>query len=69
VLSNADTARSASIASVATAASANSLAAGSIIQQGILRSMPSDPRTVIGICAWRDARTTSSSAPASGWNG
>jgi hypothetical protein len=50
VVSSADTRRSASSANVATAASAHSPAAGSVIQHGILMSMPSDPRIVIGIC-------------------
>ena len=69
VLSTAQTARRASTANVATSETMNCRAAGSVIQRGMLRSMPSGPRTVMAMWAWRETRTTSSWAPASGWNG
>jgi hypothetical protein len=68
-VSKTTTARSGSSVSVATAVSLNRLAAGSVIQRGILRSTPSGPRTVIGMSACRGARTSSRSAPARGWKG
>jgi hypothetical protein len=60
-------ARSTSSGSVATGETSIAPAAGSIIQRGILRSMPSGPRTVMGRWERREAETTSSSWPASGW--
>jgi hypothetical protein len=65
---SAATARSASIESVAVGEISIAPAAASVIQRGILRSIPSGPRTVTGRSARREAETTSSSIPASGWN-
>lgn len=69
VVKHSATARSTLRGSVATGETAMAPAAGSIIQRGIFRSMPSGPRTVIGRCDRGDADTTSSSLPTSGWKG
>ena len=56
-------------ASAATADTVMPPAAGSVIQRGIFRSIPSAARTVIGSSRRRGICTASSSLPASGWYG
>ena len=67
--SRAARARSASTEGAASSDNVISLALGSVIQRGIRRSSPSGPRTVSGRSAREPPRTTTSSLPASGWNG
>lgn len=69
VASNSDAIRKVLSASVVTSDNTMPLAAGAVIQRGILRSTPSGPRIVIGRSILREAQTTSNSLPANGWNG
>ena len=66
VATNSATACSASIVKAGACDSTTLLAAGSVIQRGILRSSPSGPCTVTGPSGRRETCTTSNSRPASG---
>lgn len=66
VRSTAQSARSAASGNATSVEMTYRRAAGSVIQRGMWRSMPSGPRTVMGTCGRDEWCTTCSSIPVSG---